>query len=106
MKSVAIGLSLFLAGILLLCPVLLCPARADAADFCCHHHPTHSLPDCPYTILSKSKARPNAAQALTAVITLAAGFGLPPVSTSYFLVNESRLINSTGLYLRNRVLLI
>jgi len=99
---VASALILFFIGVIVLCPALACPTPAPS---CCHK-PTKTVPDCPYSILEKSKTNPAAGHAkwIGPIVRTAQGATL---STHFQAVNAPcRLVDAAGLFLRNRVLLI
>jgi hypothetical protein len=109
-SAVAIGMAMLLFSILALCPVMACPLT-PATKSCCHKAQTEfpsyppTIQACPYLLLDKG-------QTVTASVILAT-IALPPVSPNRTVVrasaisgNEIRLPDSSGLYLRLRVLLI
>jgi hypothetical protein len=113
---VASAMALILIGIVALCPALLCPlvaASQTSSDSCCHKSQTHSapcppktVPDCPYSILEKSKTNPAATHAkwVEAVVRTEPPAALPLAGLT--VLTPCRLIDSSSLFLRNRVLLI
>ena len=113
--SVASAMVLVLVSVIALCPAVACPLAASHAqsDSCCHKHqtpsaPCHakSVPDCPYSILQKSKTSPTATHAewVGSIASTAHSVTLPVTMLS---VNTScRLVDVSGLFLRIRVLLI
>jgi len=114
--AVASAMTLVLLGIVALCPAVICPlAAASCANSgsCCHKPQPHpapcpakSIPDCPYSILEKSKAGPGATHAkwIGAMVRAELSANLPiAVATVYA---PCRLVDVSGLFLRNRVLLI
>ena len=105
MRSVALAMSAFLVSAIALCALIVCPASADTHS-CCHQNPPKSAPDCPYTILEKSKANPSLSQVFWTGFTVNAGYTAPQLVFSHPVTTECRLVDSAGLFLRNRVLLI
>jgi hypothetical protein len=103
MRSVvASALILFLVSVAALCPALAC---APTPSSCCHK-PARTVPDCPYSILEKSKTNPAATHAkwVGSIARTDEGVMLPVASRT---VNAPcRLVDTSGLFLRNRVLLI
>ncbi|HXM42562.1 MAG TPA: hypothetical protein VN924_15015 [Bryobacteraceae bacterium] len=97
----------FLVGVAALCPAVACPlsAASPVQSGCCSK-PAKTAPDCPYSILAKSKTAPAAVHAKwigaivhterRAALSLAGPAAGAP----------SRVAVLSGLYLRNRVLLI
>lgn len=117
MKSaVAFAMTVFLVSVVALCPAIACPLMAAHADSdsCCHHPqktptapcPLQTVPDCPYTILEKSKTNPAATHAhwAGAAIQVAPHTILPAAGPTIDV--PTRLVDTAGLFLRNRVLLI
>src|SRR5580698_6449591 len=99
---IASALILFFVSVVVLCPAIACPV---AAPSCCHK-PAKAAPDCPYSILEKSKTNPAATHTtwLNAIVQTDHSATLPvagPAPTT-----PCRLIDTAGLFLRNRVLLI
>jgi hypothetical protein len=94
---------LLLVSIVALCPVIACPPNSPS---CCHKPQTKTVPDCPYSILEKSKANPAATHAkwVGAVVRTEHSVTLPLAAPA----NDApqRIVDASGLFLRNRVLLI
>jgi hypothetical protein len=115
-RALAAAMTLFLLGVVALCPVIACPLMAAHAESgsCCHKpqktHPApcplKTVPDCPYSILEKSKTNPAATHAkwVGAAIQTATGSALPLAGLT--VTAPCRLIDAAGLFLRNRALLI
>lgn len=112
----ASAMSLFLVSVVALCPSIACPLTAAShaqSGSCCHPPQSHpgpcpakKVPDCPYSILEKSKTNPAATHAKWvgslvrtehSAVLLVAG---PAIEV------PCRLVDVSGLFLRNRVLLI
>lgn len=115
MRTAAVStMILVLVAIVALCPVILCPLIVQAqAGSCCHKPPRHgvpcpaqSVPACPYSLLEKSNATPAASYSHVAVarVTVEQNFVLPLSGLAVHPI--SRLVDTDGLFLRNRVLLI
>lgn len=103
----ASALILFLVGVVALCPAIACvPSAASAAHSGCCHRPAKNVPDCPYSILQKSKTNPVAAHAkwVGAIVRTEQRAALPIASLTVEV--PFRLVDVSGLFLRNRVLLI
>ena len=110
------AMTLVLVSVIALCPAIACPLVAGGETHfgsCCHHPqsqhgpcPPKTAPACPYSILQKSKSTSQLTHA-SSVIAIAAGAtaSLLPAGIITQAAPE-RLINSTGLFLRNCVLLI
>jgi hypothetical protein len=117
MKTVvASAMSLFLASVAALCSSVACPLTTAShahSGSCCHKPephpgpcPTKTVPDCPYTILEKSKTSPSVTHAQWAVSVVRAGHSaVLPIAAPEARV-PSRTADAGGLFLRNRVLLI
>ncbi len=115
-RAVASAMTLILISVVALCPAVACPLMAAAhveASSCCHKPQTHpapcplkSVPDCPYSILEKSKKDSGATQGkwVAAVIRTAPMVTLPVASVAVSV--PCRLVDVGELFLRNRVLLI
>jgi hypothetical protein len=112
-KLGAISTALALLAILVACPVLACTPMVDsaAAHSCCPHSGSHSAPhsqtsaqDCPYLLLEKSK-NPSFAAYGAAPLPAPISFGslAQPLS---MVERHVRVADSSGLFLRLRVLLI
>jgi hypothetical protein len=112
-KLGAISTALVLLAILIACPVLACTPMvdSDAAHSCCPHSRSHSAPhpqtsaqDCPYLLLEKS-GNPSFAAYLPALLPTPVSFAAvaQPLSMAE---RHSRIADSSGLFLRLRVLLI
>ena len=114
-RVAALAMVLMLLSIVTVCPLLACPLMersAAASHSCCHHKAAHPAPcpmqtarECPYTILGKSDRNPAGSPA-TALLPVDIWPGL--VSSEYAPADHAagRVINSAGLFLRNRTLLI
>ena len=97
----------FLVGILALCPALACSSTAAShTSSCCHKPGAKTVADCPYSILQKSKTSPTATNAKWVVSIVRAPRIVALPITSQTVLVSSRLADVTGLFLRNRVLLI
>lgn len=98
----ASALILFLVSVAALCPALACPLTAPS---CCHK-PAKTVPDCPYSILQKSKTSPAATHAkwVGSIVRTEHSAALP--ATGFTVLIPCRLVDAAGLFLRNRVLLI
>jgi len=113
---VASAMVLVLVSVVALCPSIACPLTAAShgpSGSCCHKPQTHpapcpakTVPDCPYSILEKSKTNPAATHAkwVGSVIRTEHSAALPLVSLT--VEAPCRLVDVSGLFLRNRVLLI
>jgi hypothetical protein len=113
---VASAMVLVLVSVIALCPAVACPLMAASqapSGSCCHKPQTHpdpcpakSVPDCPYSILQKSKTSPTATQAkwVGSIARMDHSVTLPV--TVLTVTASSRLVDVSGLFLRNRVLLI
>ena len=109
-------MTLILISVVALCPAVACPLMAAAhaeSGSCCHQPQTHpapcplkSVPDCPYSILEKSKTNPGATHGklVAAVIRTAPLVTLPVAGLAVSV--PCRLVDAAGLFLRIRVLLI
>jgi hypothetical protein len=115
-RVVASAMSLFLVSVVALCPSIACPltaaSHAESGD-CCHKSQTHpgpcpakTVPDCPYSILEKSKTNPAATHAkwVGSIVRTEHRAILLPASPT--LDPPCRLVDVSGIFLRNRVLLI
>ena len=99
---VASALILFFVSVVVLCPAIACPLTAPS---CCHK-PVKAAPDCPYSILEKSKTNPAATHAkwVGSIVRTEHCATLPVAVRA---ANAPcRLVDAAGLFLRNRVLLI
>jgi len=112
---VALAMTLTLISILALCPVVFCPLMASEAGSgsCCHKPPSHSapcsqesVPDCPYSILAKSKTNAGATHATWVGVALRPEHGATLVSCTETVSTPCRLVDAGDLFLRNRILLI
>jgi hypothetical protein len=112
-KLGAISTALALLAILVACPILACQPMVDsnAAHSCCPHSRSHPAPgsqtsaqDCPYLLLEKSR-NPSFAAYVPAVLPAPVSFAAvaQPLSLAE---RHSRIADSSGLFLRLRVLLI
>lgn len=107
--AIASAMTLILLAVITLCPVIICPAAAAQANphSCCHNTKTKPVPDCPYSILEKSKANAPATFAkwlmVTPVKTMDA---VRPVLFAQRTERGCSIPSATDLYLRNRILLI
>jgi hypothetical protein len=99
---VASAMVLFLVGVVALCPAIACTPSASS---CCHK-PAKTVPDCPYSILQKSKTNPAATHAkwIGAIVRPERSSALPAAGPR--IEPPCRLVDVSGLFLRNRVLLI
>jgi hypothetical protein len=99
---------LVLLSVVTLCPAIACPltASSQAQSGCCHKPQSKTVPDCPYSILQKSKTNPAATHAkwIGSVSRASQTAALPLVSRT--VDAPCRLVDASGLFLRNRVLLI
>jgi len=113
--AVASAMALILLSVIALCPLIICPLNPGSeavSHACCHKsqsHPTPSptkqVPDCPYSILAKSKTNAGAYTLWTAVVAQTSyTISVPELPEAAHA--DYRLVDSTGLFLRNRVLLI
>lgn len=106
--AVASAMILFLVSVAALCPLIACPLTADsqAPSGCCHKRQTKTIPDCPYSILQKSKTNATAtgAQWVDAIVHVERHAALPLAGHTADV--PCRLVDVSGLFLRNRVLLI
>jgi hypothetical protein len=103
-KAIASAMVLLLLSVVPLCALIACPVTVSS---CCHKQPAKTLPDCPYSILQKGKTNPTAihAQWVGAIAQANRGAILPPPA-GQTIEAPARLIDTAGLFLRNRVLLI
>ena len=113
---VACAMSLFLVSVVALCPSIACPLTAASqaqSGSCCHRPQTHpgpcpakTVPDCPYAILEKSKTNPAVthAQWVGSLVRTEHSAILLPAGPA--VEARRRLVDLSGLFLRNRVLLI
>jgi hypothetical protein len=101
-SAVASAVILVLLSAVALCPLIAC---SQAAPSCCHK-PAKTVPDCPYSILEKSKTTSTATHAkwVGSIVRTEHGATLPVAS--FTIHAASRLVDAAGLFLRNRVLLI
>ena len=114
MKTLASAMTLLLLSVIVLCPIIVCPLTAQPlSDSCCHKRPSHpapcptsSVPDCPYSILEKTKASsvPVLVMWPAAIIHAAPPVELPVFDR--FVPHQQHVADASGLFLRNRVLLI
>src|SRR5579863_6779306 len=113
--GVAMAMTLILVSIVVLCPIVACPlsAKSQPNHSCCHKPqshpapcPTKDAPDCPYTILQKSKTNPGVAHAQWFGSILRADNTHDLLSLGLIAHTPCRLVNSAGLFLLNHVLLI
>jgi hypothetical protein len=99
---------LVLLSVIVLCPAIACPltASSQTQSGCCHKPQTKTVPDCPYSILQKSKTNPAATHAkwVGSITRASQTAALPRVSRT--VDAPCRLVDASGLFLRNRVLLI
>ena len=107
---------LVLVSVLELCPAVACPRAAAShaqSGSCCHKPqpdparcPAKTIPDCPYSILQKSKTNPAATHAkwVGSIVGTEHSATLPV--TGLTVTAPCRLVDVSGLFLRNRVLLI
>ncbi len=110
MKAAALAMIAILVSMVVVCPTLACPMRADiqpADNSCCHgkSHPRTS-PDCPYLLLEKSKSNPGAVHVVLDLAAAAPHFSAPVLQQTGVAPAADRVVNAAGLFLRNRVLLI
>jgi hypothetical protein len=100
---VASAMTLVLLAIVTLCPLMACPPTVPS---CCHKPETKTVPDCPYSILQKSKTNsaPTHVKWVAAIFRASHTATLPLVSLSIYA--PCRLVDASCLFLRNRVLLI
>jgi hypothetical protein len=112
-KLGAISTALALLAILVACPVMACAPMVDSylAHSCCPHSGSHSAPhsrtsaqDCPYLLLEKSR-NPSFAANVPALLPTLVSFAAI-VQPLCMAERHSRIADSTGLFLRLRVLLI
>jgi hypothetical protein len=99
--ALAFVMTLTLVSVITLCPFIACPLQAGS---CCHH-PQSQVTPCPYSIIEKGKT------SSAAVYPVAVHFlpGNPALYTAgHFsaVQPQCRLLNTSGIFLRNRVLLI
>ena len=103
MKAAATSaMILVLLSVIALCPVLVCPPSGS----CCHKPQTKTVPDCPYSILQKSKTSPTATHAKWAGTPVRSVTSATLPVAAFAVSVPSRLADASGLFLRNRVLLI
>jgi hypothetical protein len=100
--TVASALILFLVSVVALCPAIVCPITAPS---CCHK-PAKTTPDCPYSILEKSKASPVVTHAKWVASIVRAEHRAVILIAGPTVEVPSRMADVSGLFLRNRVLLI
>ena len=98
-------MTLFLVTIFVLCPILFCPATADSHS-CCHKNPPKTVPDCPYSILEKSKANPNISHVSLGVTAVTCEKVNLQELIGYATTSSAHIVTSDRIFLRNRVLLI
>jgi hypothetical protein len=106
-KAVASALVLFVISVVALCPAIACPliASSPAQSGCCHK-PAKTVPDCPYSILEKSKTNPAPLQ-VKWVSSIAHTEHDAAVFCAIPIVEvPCRLSDVSGLFLRNCVLRI
>jgi hypothetical protein len=112
-KLGAISTAVTLLTILVACPVLACTPMVDsnAAHSCCPHSRSHSAPhsqtsaqDCPYLLLEKSR-HPVFTAYTPALLAAPVSFAAAPQPLC-MAERHSRIADSSGLFLRLRVLLI
>jgi hypothetical protein len=101
-RVVASALVLFLMSVAALCPALAC---APTPSSCCHK-PARTVPDCPYSILEKSKTNPAATHANWVGSIAWRDTGVMRPVTGLTVNAPCRLVDAAGLFLRNHVLLI
>ena len=113
-RLAACGMAAMLVAAVTVCPLLACPLRQNCpapSRPVCHHKQSHSAPcthsaqDCPYTILAKSDRNTAGWDG----VALQAARILPGLVRPACPRSEDaggRLIDSAGLFLRHRVLLI
>src|SRR5579862_5672421 len=115
-RALATSVVANLLSVLFLCPLVICASTANdhsVTHDCCHKShsqpapcPSKTSPDCFYSILEKSKTSSAAIHWHWAISALPAQLsGSLPLS-SHAARAAYRLVNSAGLFLRNRVLLI
>jgi len=115
-NAAAVALSVVLIAVIALCPSVICPLAAGQTDSgsCCHPHQQHSqpapcplksLPNCPYTILEKSKTTP-VVDLGNGIAPLPAALAPPLQTVSFLRIDRVYLADCSGAFLRNRVLLI
>jgi len=107
---------LVLVGVVALCPSMGCPRTAPSrakAGSCCHKPqkqparcPPKTVPGCPYSILEKSKTNPVVANANGVCSLVRTGPGAAVPCAGLAADTPRRLVDASGLFLRNRVLLI
>ena len=110
----ALAMTLVLLSVVALCPAIACPLIAGSAGesgSCCHKPhpgpcPPKTVPDCPYSILQKSKTNP-AATHVQWVGSLARNESYAALPAARLTCGAAcRLVHAAALFLRNRVLLI
>jgi hypothetical protein len=105
---VASAMILVLVSVVALCPALACPLTAAShapSGSCCHKPPTHPAP-CPHSILEKGKTNPAATHAkwVGSIAQMEHNAILPVAGLT--VTAPCRLVDTSGLFLRNGVLLI
>jgi hypothetical protein len=116
MKAAAVAMTVILLSVIVLCPSVVCAMHGNSqpdSDSCCHKSHSHpapcpakTAPDCPYTVLEKSNTNTGLLHWgwITPVVWTQPA--VPALSVNRVSTSELRLVDSTGLFLRNRVLLI
>ena len=116
MRAAAIAMTVILLSVIVLCPSVVCAMHGNSqpdSDSCCHKSHSHpapcpakTAPDCPYTVLEKSNTNTGLLHWgwITPVVWTQPA--VPALSVNRVSTSELRLVDSTGLFLRNRVLLI
>ena len=113
--TVAWMMALMLVSIATICPAIACPIKVNSSTSksCCHEPkpqqptscPRPTIQNCPYLILEKSTPPTTTFDALP-VSLLPVSFKLPALNRLRSFGTEDRLPDSSGLFLRIRVLLI
>ena len=114
--AVASAMILILVSVVALCPAVACPLTAPShaePGSCCHKPQTHpapcppkKAPDCPYSILKKTKTNPAATHAkwVGSIVRTEHRAILPVAEPT--VSSPCRIVDVSVLFLRNRVLLI
>ncbi|HTQ58326.1 MAG TPA: hypothetical protein VMI94_27880 [Bryobacteraceae bacterium] len=112
MRTAAALMTVILVTVVVLCPSVICAVHAASQpDSCCHKShqspcPAKTAPDCPYTLLEKSRTNTGLSPWTWAVAAVWTPPAVPALAAGRVSQPQTRLVDSGGSFLRNCVLLV